>query len=448
MTDFKSKTVLVWDNGLFCELAVTLSKQFGRVLYFSPWCNGYPTSKGLLIGQGVKGIERIVEPWSYIDQVDLFVFPDVYEGTLQEYLANQGKRVWGCRLSAELELDRVRSKELSAGLGIDIGPYKAMTGLDALREHLKAHDDQYVKISATRGDMETFHAPSYDEIEPRLDELEHTLGAKKKIMEFIVEQAINDAIEIGYDGYSIDGKFPKGAIVGVEVKDKGYVGRTMRYSETPESVRGVNDKLAPVLKKYKHRGFLSTEIRATKDGKAYLIDPCQRCGSPPSELYQNMISNLAEIMWYGAEGIVVEPEYKAKWGAMILLLSDWADKNWQQVSFPSKYRENVKLRNFCVIDGEYYVIPQASGMPEIGAVVAMGDTAQAAIDECKRIAKLVEGYSVEHPVESLDEAYANLKEILTGEKPDKPKREPSHADDLVRKGLISQRAYEKMIAGR
>jgi hypothetical protein len=62
-----------------------------------------------------------------------------------------------------------------------------------LRKHLKANDDQWVKISGTRGDMETFGAKSYEKVEPRLDELEHNLGALKKVMKFTVEQGINDA---------------------------------------------------------------------------------------------------------------------------------------------------------------------------------------------------------------------------------------------------------------
>jgi hypothetical protein len=446
MTDLSKRTAMIVDNGLFLEIAIRLAKEFGRVLYFAPWTNGYPKSNALMIGKGIDNIERVEEPWSHMDDVDVWVFPDVYEGAMQDYLVSQGHNVWGCRSGgANLELDRVKSKQISTKLGIDIGPYKRIVGLDALRRHLKANDDQYVKISATRGDMETFHSPRYAEVEPRLDELEHNLGAKKKLMEFVVEEAINDAIEIGYDGFTIDGQFARGAIVGVEVKDKAYIGRTMRYSQLPPNVRSVNDKLAPELKRVGYRGFLSTEIRETKD-KAYLIDPCSRAGSPPSELYQEMIGNLAEVIWWGAEGIVIEPEYTAKWGAEVLLLSDWADKNWQQVRFPEEVRENVKLRNFTVIDGEYYVIPQWSGMPEIGAVVATGNTAKEAISECKRIAAMVDGYSVEKPLEAIDEAYENLMESLGGKVDAPVSKEQSTAEEAMRAGKISAKQFDKIAA--
>lgn len=442
--NLKSKTALVWDNGIFTEVAVTLAKEFGRVLYYVPWTSGMPKSNALMIGEGLEGIERVSSPWSFFDDIDIWIFPDVYEGDLQDFLRAQGKRVWGCGGGAELEIDRPTSKEASKKLGIDIGPYKVIKGLDALRKHLKAHDDQWVKISGTRGDMETFGAKSYEKVEPRLDELEHNLGALKKVMTFTVEEGINDAVETGYDGYVIDGKYPKAAMTGVEVKDEAYLMKTVRWSELPEQVRSVNEKLAPALKKYGYRGFISTEVRCTKDGKAYLIDPCCRAGSPPNELYQVMMANMAEAIWHGSEGTVIEPEFKAKWGAEVLLISEWADENWMHVSFPEDIRENVKLRNFCCIEGEYYVIPQWTGSAEIGAVVALGDTPDQAIAECKRIAELVEGHLLDKPVDALDIAREQLEQVLGPEK--KETKEQRKARAMHAKGAISDRQLDKIMA--
>ena len=440
---YPDKTICVYDHGLFVEMAITLSKDFGRVLYYAPWENGYPKSNSLRIGQGITEIERVSSPWSHYDDIDLWVFPDVYEGALQEHLVQQGKRVWGSRMGEELELDRVASKDLCSRLRIDIGPFEVITGLDALREHLKRHDDQWVKISATRGDMETFHAETYPMVEVRLDELEHNLGAKTKVMEFIVEQGINDAVEVGYDGYCIDGRYPRTAMTGVEVKDEAYIAKVLRYADLPTQVRSVNDKLAPALKHYGYRGFISTEVRCPEEnGKAYLIDPCARCGSPPSELYQMMIANLAEIIWEGAGGTVVEPEFSAPWGAELLLISDWADRNWQHVNFPESIRPHVKLRNMTIIDGHYYVIPQWTGSPEIGAVVATGDTPDEAIEECKRLAEMVHGHSLDKPVDALDIAREQLDKILGPQR----KATGGSAETMVKQGRISARQYDKMTA--
>ena len=442
MDNLKDKTVLVCDYGQFVELAVTLSKDFGRVLYFAPWVGGgCPTSHILRIGQGIDGIERVDETWNHLDDVDLVVFPDAYEPALQEFLVSRGKRVWGCRGGAELELDRIRSKAISKKLGIDIAPYDVVTGIEALRGFLKNHDDKWVKISTTRGDMETFYAADYAHVEQMIDKLAADLGPKKKVMEFIVESAVSPAVEVGYDGFTIDGRFPNASLVGVETKGQAYFGKTMRYAAVPEQVRSVNEKLAPALKRYGYRGFLSTEIRC-KDDKAYLIDPCTRCGSPPSELYQVMIENLGEVLWEGADGIMVEPEYKAKYGAMLMLRSEWATTNWQQVSFPDSIRKNVKLHNMTMLDGEYYVIPHMDARAQIGAVVAMGDTAQKAIKECKRIAELVEGHMLEKSPDALDEAEENLSKIVS-DKPDTPLQRK--ADAARKAGKISDKQYERML---
>jgi hypothetical protein len=410
MTSYRNKSVCVVDTGVFCEFANTLAKSFGKVYYFSPWVNGYPKSNGLLVGH-MPNVTRVDNMWSLVDEVDLWFFPDVYFGPEQMQLVKLGKRVWGSRMGDELELDREASKEHLKKLGIDVGPYKVVKGLDALRDHLKENDGQYVKISKTRGDMETFRAKNYKLIEPRLDELEHTLGAKKRIMEFIVEEEIPDAVEIAFDGWTIDGQFPKTTLYGIEIKDKGYIGRTRRYADLPEPVREVNAKLARTLRAYEYRNFWAAEMRLTKDGKAYVIDPCCRGGSPPSELYQAMITNLADVVWEGAEGNMVEPEYAGRWGAELLLISTWADKNWQAVEFPRSIRDHVKLRNLCVIDGKHYVAPQWTGCPEIGAVVAWGDTMKEAAAECQRLAEKVEGHYVEVPTSALDEAAAEIAKL-------------------------------------
>ena len=444
--NLRKKCVLVWDNGIFVEVARRLAEDFDRVLYFCEWRTGYPTSRGLLVGAGDPDIERIEDPWPYIErnEIDLYVFPDCYEGHLQHYLASTGKRVWGCRRGAELELDRPKAKEIMAKAGVPIGDYQEIIGLDALRKHLKKTDDQWVKINSTRGDMETFHSPTYEKIEPRLNELEHSGGAKTKIMRFIVEAGIPDAVEAGYDGFTIDGQFPQVGIVGIEVKDKGYVGRTVRYKDVTPQVKAVNDALVPTFKRHKYRGFWSSEVRIDKDGKGYPIDLTARAGSPPSELYQNMITNLAEVIWYGAEGIMIEPEYSDVWGAEVLLHSSWADKNWAHIQFPKELRRNIKLRNYTIIEGEHYIVPQTCGMPEIGSVVATGASAQEAIKKAKDIAGKVEGYYLEIPVESMDEALEDLKKVLSSAAKNPAPKEQRAAEEARKSGKISQRAYERL----
>jgi len=409
--DYSNKCCAVHDNGLFVEIAVTLSKYFGKTYYYSPWESQFPRSNQNLIGKGVEGITRVDDFSSIIEEVDLFCFPDVYFGGLQLQLEAMGKRVWGSRKGEELELCRRESKEYMKRLGIPIGNYKVVVGLPALRAYLRNHGNQWVKISCTRGDMESFHSPSYDLVEPKLDELEHVLGAKSKIMEFIVEDSIDDAVEISYDGYCVDGVFPDLAMVGLEIKDKGYLGVIEEKNELLKEISSVNEKLAPTLQAYGYKNFISPEMRITREEIGYVIDPCCRAGSPPNEVQQVMFTNLPDIFWYGAEGTCIEPIPAGKHAAELLIHSAWADKNWQAISFPEEIRDNIKLRNLTVIDGKYYVVPQSVGLPEIGAVVAVGDSREEAVEKVKDYARQIEGYFIDIFPETLDQAEEEIAKL-------------------------------------
>jgi hypothetical protein len=407
----KSKTACVVDNGLFVELAVTLAPYFKDVFYTCPWESAFPKSNSVLIGKGLPGVTRIDSIWPYLDEIDLFVYPDVYKGPEQIHLESLGKRVWGSRMGEDLELDRVWAKGHMESVGIDVGGYKIVKGLDNLREYLKDHKNVYVKVSKTRGDMETFCSKNYKLTEPQLDEMEYKLGAKKNVLEFIVEDAIDDAVEVSYDGYSIDGKFMQNAMAGIEVKDRCLIMTTKPYEELPDQIRETNAKISSTLRAFRYRNFFANELRITKDGIAYSIDPCCRMGSPPGELFQTMITNLADVIWHGAAGELVEPEFAAPWGAELLLHSQWADSNWQAVEFPKSLANSVKLRNRTMLNGRNYVVPQAVGLPEIGAAVALGDTMEEAIANVKKVADQVEGYCIHSMQDSLDEAVGEIKKL-------------------------------------
>lgn len=411
MTDLSAKTVCVVDNGLFVELAITLSKSFGRTLYTTNWISPFPRSAALRLGDGIPGITRIDSIWPVLDSIDLFVFPDIFDGPLQVYLRKLGKRVWGSGLGESLELRRAESKRWLRSLGLPVGPYAVLTGLKALRKHLREHEGQHVKISRTRGDMETFRSSTYRLIEPRLDELEHSLGPNKDYVEFISEDSIDPATEVGFDGFTVDGRYPARALFGVEAKDSGYVGTVVPYGSLPGPVKFVNAKMAPLFANLQYRGFWSSEIRIAKDDTPYLIDPCCRMASPPGELYQYLITNLAEIMWAGAAGEMVQPQWKHPWGAQLILKSPWAEQNWQAIDFPDQYRDNVKLHYLTMLDGRHYYVPQAIEMPEIGAVVAGGDTREQAIAAVEKIAATIEGYDLEYKVEALEDAAAGMAKL-------------------------------------
>jgi hypothetical protein len=305
-------------------------------------------------------------------------------------------------MGEEMELSREGMKMLMKEKGLPVGGYTQVQGVAALREHLKQHKNQHVKTNAMRGTFETFKSKDYKSVEPKLDEVEYNLGAFKHVINFVVEDDLPDKCELGTDGYTVDGKYPSVVLSGIEIKDLAYVGIFGEYAKLPEPLTRFNKTMVPVLKEYGYRGFFSTEVRIGKDHVPYMIDFCGRAASPPNELYQEFYLNLADIIWQGANGILVDPKPIAKYGAEVLIHSTWADKNWQPVEFPAEYRRNIKLRNATKINGRYYVIPQAVGLPEIGAIIGHGDTMESAIEMCQKIAETVDGYYINIPVDAFD----------------------------------------------
>lgn len=401
------------DNGLFTDFALTIAPAFKKLYYWTPWANSFPKSNQLLPGDGFDEMERVRSLFDAIEKSDLIIFPDVYYGDLQEHLVRQGKLVWGSRKGEFLELNRMGAKTLMRKYGVQPSDGIEVHGLDDLRRYLMEHDDVWVKISTVRGDFETFKSETYELSEPKLDELEHRLGAKKLIAQFVIEPNIEPAVEWGIDAFTIDGQWPKRTFSGLEIKDLGFLGRVMEWDEIPEYLRAPNEKLSPYFKDKEYRGFFSTELRILDDKTTYLIDPCCRLPSPPNEIQQMVFDNWPEILLRGAQGQMVDPNPVHKYGVCAMIHSSWSDKNWQSVKFPEEIRPFVKLRNHCKIEGVDYVVPQEVGLPEIGAVIGLGETLDDAIEHLKENAAQIKGYFLEIKLDSIETA---LEEKYKAEK--------------------------------
>jgi len=438
MKPLQDQTALVWDNGLFVHVAIKLREKFGKVLYGGPYVNAFPKSNATLIGDGIEGIDRILDIETWEDKADLIVFPDVMFGPLQKRLVKAGKRVFGSRMGENLELKRWETKELLKRLDMPISESHLIYGMDALRRFLQTRKGKWwIKTSRYRGDFETFEVEDYTLAEEKLDEIEHKLGKKKRIYPFVVERDIPAIVEVGYDGWNVSGQFAKTAILGKEEKDTGLIGVIKPYDELPEAVKWVNSMLSEELRRYGYAGFWSTEVRCATvddfdnpepeqfedfpmlwnkggvvpgtDMFAYLTDPCARAASPPSELYIEWYANWAEIMIGASEGVVVEPEPIGKWGAEIMLHSAWADGNWQALYFPDEIKQWIKLRNMTVVDGDVCCVPQGVSLPEFGAAVAIDDDLMVALKDCKERAEAVQGYFVEAKTDAIPKALAAIQ---------------------------------------
>ena len=414
--NLKEKTVCIVDNGLFVSFARTLAKGFGRALYHKPFQSAFVRTNDLAPGRGFEELEPCLQPLSLLgstpeeDEIDLWVFLDLYQSGLQEFLRVTGRRVWGAGQGEEQELYRWEYKQHLKKLGLPVQAVQHIQGMEKLKEFLRKNDNKFVKTSYVRGDFETFHHEKYFLTEPRLDELSHTLGAKKENYEFIVEDEIPDAVEVGYDGFCIDGQFPTLAMMAYEIKDCGMVGTAKSYELLADPVRKVNSAISGDLRGYNYRGFLCTEIRYTKKKEAFFIDPCCRLGTPSNELLQEMFDGWPEVVWHGAEGVLVTPKVKAKFGALAIINSEWAVSDWLAVHYPKAMDDFVKLRFHTRVGDKNYVVPQSIGIPDVGCVVGTGDTLEKAIEQCKERGKEVKGFQVSVNYGALDKAVEVVKE--------------------------------------
>ena len=410
--DFKSRSCLVICTGLFVSLAERLARDFGKTYLYCPTSGNFPLITHGRIGHGLPGVELVDSVFGkHFDSIDLFVFADLGHAPLQVQLETMGKRVWGTRHGDEMEVYRETAKEVMEGLGLPVQPWKIVKGITNLRSHLKANDNQHVKIDIWRGVTESFFAPNYGVVETKLDAIAHDLGPFKEDLEFIVEDDLPDCVEIGTDTFCIDGKYPENCLVGLEAKDMGYCGQMCKWSELPPILKEANETMAPTFAEYGYRCSLSNELRITEDMKAYCIDWTCRSPSPPSELWQELFENLAEIMWYGAEGVVVEPKARGKFGVEIILKSQWAKEHCLPVDYPEEISHQVKLYNCAVVDSRRYVLSQDEDMIEVGAVVGWGDTMEEAVEHAKKAGESIQAYGVKFALGSLDSLYEQIEEL-------------------------------------
>lgn len=409
--NLRDRVCLMYDFGLFQSFAMKLSESFGKVLYYSEYMRGFPLSIEAAIGKGIPGLERVMDFDERIDDADVIVFPDIYRGGLQERLRAEGKRVWGSGKAEELEIERVKTKEYLQKLGLPMNKWKKITGIKPLKEYLKTVEDKWIKTEGFRGDGETFHFDNFKLAEPRLNELEYKLGPMGKQRVFVIEDPIDSLCEWGYDGYTISGRFPSIGIQGVEKKNEAYACIVRPYDKLLKQLRTVNAKMAPALKGYDCNSLISTEVRITKDGTGYFIDPCMRGASPGGECYQNLYTNWGEIVWHGSNGELIDPETEKDdiYGVEVLINCEAGSRPWIPIYFPKEIEPFVKLRNAARIDGEYNVSNQEHGTVQVGAVVAKGKSFLIACERIAGYCKQIEGLGIEVKPETLLGAFESMR---------------------------------------
>lgn len=413
--DFSSKSVCVYDEGQFQETAVRLARDFGKVYYFKPWKKSAPDRVNLSVGDGLDNVKRVRNFFDIVNKVDLFVFPDVYDGDLQLYLESKGHRVWGSRKAEELEFKRELFNDTVREVSLPVAPYQVVVGTEKLREYLESHDDQVIKVSVCRGDGETWTHEDIRVTRCKLDAMDYFYGPLRYYVRFVVQKKINSSREVAYDGISVDGQFTDG-LLGYEIKNQCYVAAWKKYEDMAEEVRQVNEAFAPKLREMRFRSPWGTEIIIDDDGTPFFIDATCRKPDPPGPLEDEMIANISQIMWHGANGEFVQAEAAAPFGVQINFYANWGDLAWLPILIPEEQRQWIKLGTACKVDGVYYCI-QSEGnekypwmREQLGCAVGLGDTIEEAIEKATQAADSIKGVCLEICKEPLAEALLRIQE--------------------------------------
>jgi hypothetical protein len=374
--DLSTKTVLQIDNGLFTAVGQHLGKYFKKVWYCRPTAAAFLKGSQHVIGKGLPGIEWVDDYEPYVKKADIIFVSDVNYSHLQLLFQQFGCKVAGALGGERMELDKAFFLEQLAKVGLPVPKTWRFIGVDEAWEFLKDKKEKlWLKGGEKyRGDFEsTYHDNKY-QTEIIFNELRAELGLERvNDIELLVQRDIPDAIEVGRDGFMLNGKIPANGTIGIEEKSQFYVCKV--FETPPPILENISKKLEPIFADLKFQGPYSDETRVTKKGVAYPIDPCCRPGNPPTscllELYGE---DYAQAIWSLAHGDlpILKPQFTH--AAEIILSSSWHAKNELHVSIPNHLIQWVKLRNAIRRpNGEYYCIQNDCG-GSFGSVVAVGNS--------------------------------------------------------------------------
>lgn len=416
MKDVDEVVACVVDFGTFLSVAERLGETMKLVYYHSPHETEYQDIREYVKGDGLDNVIRlddVLDP-GVLDEIDLFVFPDIGFTGLQRHLREIGKAVWGHMGATELELYRTRFLDMLEELGLPMVHNERVKGLTALSEYLKQHENVWVKIDRARHNMETWKSRSWKQSQRTLDSLAVIFGGMKEYVQFIVQDDIESDIEIGYDGWCINGKYPYASFQGYEKKNESYLGSVLDYEDLPDEVRDICEAVAPKLAEYGFCDWVAYEIRV-QNITPFFIDITPRMAGQTMEHQLESIANFPEIIWAGANQELIEPEFEWTFAAEATLHYDADTKDptivdeWKSLELDDDMKKWVKLYHYCrTMDGEYQ-FPNRN-TDEIGVVIGLADDCEESIEDLKEHLEALKDLPVHADVASFAELLKSIKQ--------------------------------------
>jgi hypothetical protein len=381
--------VLIRDLGILgvC-IAQAIVNDVKQVMYSVPWVTAFPKPHMQYIGKGIPGI-TVVDSFEdakaeILKDKGIFIFPDVGMGDEQRAIRDAGGRVFGSGESGELEFDRILFKKTLKSVGLATPTWGTVTGTDALEALLRKEKDLWIKLNTeNRGIMETRHHENWEKTQGWFYSLVHDLGAFcKNDVGFMWEKPI-PGVEFGHDVFMAQGQPFRESLYGWELKGDGYLAGHIETEKMPAPVKKIITAMAPIEKKYKTNGAISTEIRMGASRVPHFTDPARRFGNPPVASIMKIYKNVGEIIEAVADGTEIKPEWNAAYVAELSIEAAGADCESVPIELKDKDFEHIALRATCRDKkGMFWTIPIKEVGCTIVKCVGLGNTIEEAEYDC------------------------------------------------------------------
>ncbi len=424
--DLSDVVALVYDYSVFFPVAERLARDLKKVYYHRPNGEAFQTVAQSCPGDAGK-VHLLRDFWKIKKEIDLFVFPDCRDGGLQVELESQDFPVWGSKYVGDLEEMRGQWLAQCKELGLPMPKTEVILGLSALRAHLVQHEGEklFIKISRFRGDMETWETKDKYQVQNKLDYLAMRFGPLQEAVTFYVQDPVETKIESGADSYNIHGQFPDEVIIGYEKKAESYFATVKKKQDMPPEVWSPMESIVGLLARNRYGNFVSSEIRINDEGSHWL-DPCFRTASPAGEEQLEMLKNFSDIVYRGAMGELVQPEWTAQFCGEAVITYCGDRDAWKSVEIPKEVQRWVKLYACAYRDGAFH-FPPSQDPDAIGCAVGLGDTPQEVLDHLKEIEEALKEQPVELHIEPMASLFTEVEEAEKKgiEFSDKPLPEPA-----------------------
>ena len=417
MKEYKDKSVVFIDGaGLFVSWAEKIGAAFGKRYYFHNEIGIHPSFVKSLVGLGLfdyqpESIFERTKDYDYT-KIDLFVFLDNCYIWEAELLKSMGKRVFSCFQSEYLEMNREFAIKKMKEVGLPTIPTEFPHGFEELKELLEQNEHKFIKVSRYRDVFESFEHEDYDQSEQFILKKQSELGlAASSTIDLLVQDIIDSEIEIGATTVCIDGQFPNVACQDIEIKDRLAIGKLVDWKDLIPQVRDSFEKPAEYFEETGCRMIVSNETRiGKKDHKGYTIDWTMRIPSPCGGIFLNLITNLPEVFWKGAEGEVVEFEFEHRYGIELVFGDHEFPDSETRIEFEKKYSDNVKIYFHYRIDKKDYAAP-VTGWETLGTIVCVGDSIEECEEELRKVVKEIGTFARDLDLNVLGEIEKELEAI-------------------------------------